>query len=278
MKAEMENYKAELSALRHELAIKDAKGAGLNNQPTSATSRRRMLKSMVAGAAGLSALSIAALATSSNQAFAETASDNGIEVTSGANGYGGKFTSPFAQLQLVPAGALPTSFTGHNLGELFVDSTGALYYSISTTGGATPNAWRKLSGTGTAGVLNYLTFPDRFVNTQNGLGGTTGPVAAGAAPLFTLAGATGRDGQVIPAGATGVIGTLSVLSPSSSGLLKILPGGTPTASGTASLSFSAGVNGNAVFVCAFSAAGQILVFNSSAGTVQVLVDVVGYYR
>jgi hypothetical protein len=280
MKAEMENYKAEVANLRQEIAFKEAKENGLTYHPLPAPSRRQMLKRMVVGAAGLSALSLAAVA-SSNTVFAETTGDTAVDAASGPGGYGGKFTSTFAQLQLVPAGALPTSFTGRNLGEMFVDSTGALYYAIATTG-TTPNAWRKIAGPGTAGTLNLLPASDRFVDTRPGSQvGTVGTrIVAGATTAVTLqiTGFAGRDGTTIPTGATAITGNVTIL-PVVAGVtpVKIVPSTvTNLSQGTATVIYNGAIISNS-FSAALSPAGAVKVIAPGSGSFDVTIDIVGYF-
>jgi len=281
MKAQMESYRVELAALHQEVAIKEAKEVGLTYHPLPATSRRRMIKRMVAGAAGISALSLATM-VGTNSVFAETTGDTAVDAQSGAAGYGGKFTSSFAQIQMVPAGALPTSFTGRNLGELFVDSTGALYYSISTTGGATPNAWRKVVGTGTAGALNLLPASDRFVDTrpatQVGTRGTPIVAGAGVGVDFQITGFAGRDGTTIPNGAVAVLGNVTLLAVSGGFTpVKLVPSSvTDFSKGTATVLYN-GANISNAFNAALGPTGALKLIALGGGSFDVNIDIVGYY-
>lgn len=285
MRAELDFYRTEMAALRQQVSSSklDTRIADLKTEQTS--SRRRMLKQMMAGAAGITAVTLAGAA--SQNAFAETANDNAIDAQGGAGGYGGKLTSDFAQLQMVPsASATPPALPGspaHNLGELFVTSTGALYFSISTTGGSTPNAWRKIAGPGTAGSLNLLAFSDRYVDTRNivgvNRGGKNTPFNNNDFFDFQIGGITGRDGQTVPAGALLIVGNVTVVPVGgATGVFKVLPGGTATATGTSTINFPPGVVLANGFNCALSASGQVrAAFLFGSGQADILLDVVGYY-
>ena len=135
---------------------------------------------------------------------------------------------------------------------------------------------------GPVGTLFYLPAPDRFVSTVDGRGGKSGPFVQNELFDYTLAGATGRDGNVIPVGAIAILGNVTAVSPTvAAGLFKILPGGTPTGTGTSTLNFNAGFNTANAFSVGLNPSGQLRAFYSSANasaTSHLLVDVVGYYQ
>lgn len=81
--------------------------------------------------------------------YAQHIGPGGIGVRGDANndGYGGLFRGGKAQLRLLPAASAGRPTTGtHNVGELFMDSGGALF--ICTAQG-TPGTWRRVTTTAT---------------------------------------------------------------------------------------------------------------------------------
>ena len=274
MKAQMDNYKGELDNLRNQVSAYENVENPIPTNQSSTTSRRRMLKSIGLGVAGFGAIA-AAGAFNSTQVLAATpvASDNAIDVFSGPGGYAISASSSYAPLYLAPNGTpgAPTA-TGHQTGEIVVDSAGNFFFNVA--GGA--SKWRKVAGPATAGALHLLTVPDRFVDTRNGLGTKTGAFAANTSFDFPISGATGRDGTVLPGGIVAVVGAITALTPSVGGLIKVLPGGTATASGTSVLNFGT-TTVNTSFNSGLSSSGQLRVYFSGPGTVDVLLDIVGYY-
>ncbi|WP_335971055.1 N-acetylmuramoyl-L-alanine amidase [Streptomyces sp. CA2R106] len=113
--------------------------------------------------------------------------------------------------------------------------------------------------------------PARLMDTRNGTGGVTGPVAAGkTVSLQVTGGSTG-----IPAdGVTAVVMNVTAVSPTATGHLIVYPDGT-TQPGTSSLNFPAGTTiANLVTVPVVD--GKVDFYNS-AGSVNVLADITGYY-
>lgn len=152
LETELKNYKDEASFLRGQLSASENSRFEASAAPTS---RRRMLKKLAGGVAGIGALSLVA-SNFANNAHAETPSDNAIEATPGTKGYAGKFMKGgFANVYLEPAAVATGSTTApaddtvtpvyHQQGELYVDSNGALWYCYATGQSGTPqngaNCW-----------------------------------------------------------------------------------------------------------------------------------------
>jgi hypothetical protein len=282
MRAELEQYRTEVGLLRQQIVPSQESGMG---DIGSVTSRRKMLKHMVAGVAGVSALSLATMVGSSQIVQAETTGETAIDAQGGAGGYGGKFTSSFAQLQLVPATGvpLPTSFANRNTGELFVDQNGALYYAVNSAGTAgTPDRWVKLAGPSTAGSLHLLNPPSRFIDTRaapTGINDVGNPIAHQVARTYNITGLTGRGGATIPTGATGIVGNVTVAGSSTTGYIQISPT-TPGGTDPSTLNYNVGITCNS-FSVALSSAGNITVMAAmvnTAATINLIIDITGYYR
>lgn len=125
-----------------------------------------------------------------------------------------------------------------------------------------------------AGPVSFYTIsPCRVVDTRNPDGAFGGPsLEAGLVRSFTLAGSCG-----VPANATGVSLNVTVADASSTGSLTMYPG-TGTAPSTNTLSFGPGVN-RANNVTLGLLLGILSVKNlQAAGSVNVIMDVNGYYR
>jgi 2-polyprenyl-3-methyl-5-hydroxy-6-metoxy-1,4-benzoquinol methylase len=164
-----------------------------------------------------------------------------------------------------------------------VDSTTRLVVGINTnvTDGTIAIAGARIGYTGSPGTLVFLPAPDRFVDTRIGQGGKTGAFTVGESYDFTITGVAGRDGNVIPAGAKAVLGTVTAVSPTGGGLFKILPGGTATTTGTSTVNFNAGFNTASAYQVRLDSSGRVRGWFSSAtpsAQSQLLVDVVGYYK
>jgi len=269
MKAEMGKYKAEITSLRQELTTTQSLST---LQPTS---RRRLLKQMAAGAAGLGAFAF--IAGSAQNAKAETASDNAVEATAGANGYGAKLTGGLAPLMLVPGGSAGAPTAGsHSAGELYADSAGSLFYCYTS---GTPGSWKQLAGAGSAPGLNVLSQPRRVINTL----GANGPailVGTANARTFTVGGTT-----FVPITAKAVFGNVVAYKGDASfgnlggGFLGIYPAG-GSSGGTATLSWNS-TQATPInhFVSGLNASGQlsVLLNQEASGSAHVTLDIVGYY-
>lgn len=211
----------------------------------------------------------------------------GVYGKANGTGYGGLFEGVFAPLKLQPGSfqsAPPAADTTHQVGELYVSSNGSLYYCVGQAryaGQPTQMVWREVAGSKTASI-HYLPAPDRFVDTRPGSqnrGGSQG-LSGGNAPVFNILGVPGRDGRVIPKGAIGIVGNVTIVAPSHDGFIKVLPGSTNPNTGTSTVNFKAGVDTANAFNCALDPNGPndlVVVVPASVNTCHMLIDVVAYY-
>ena len=127
-----------------------------------------------------------------------------------------------------------------------------------------------LGGTalGSPGILHTIT-PVRVINTGAKLG-AVGPVGAGKTISTVVTG----TGHPLPTGTGQVVATISVTSPTKGGSLIVYGGTRPV---TQTLDFNAGSRLSGFAIVPLSSAGAINVFNNSTGTVQIAVDIVGYF-
>jgi uncharacterized repeat protein (TIGR01451 family) len=118
-----------------------------------------------------------------------------------------------------------------------------------------------------AAVDFFTAAPCRIVDTR-----TSSPLASGVVRTFTVAGTCG-----IPAGAKAVAANVTVVSPSGAGYVSVYPSG--TAAGTATVNFTAGLvrAGNAVLALKNGALDAKALVGGN-GTVQVVIDVSGYFQ
>jgi hypothetical protein len=122
----------------------------------------------------------------------------------------------------------------------------------------------------------YAITPCRVLDTRNATGPLGGPALAGggAQRTFTVTGTCG-----IPSSAKSISLNLTVTQAAAAGSLTAYAGnGIPN--GTSSVSFAAGMTraNNAVICLATDGTGSIGVENDSAGTVQFILDVNGYFQ
>ncbi|MFI5120388.1 MAG: hypothetical protein ACHQM4_08240 [Thermoanaerobaculia bacterium] len=112
--------------------------------------------------------------------------------------------------------------------------------------------------------------PCRQLDTRGG-----SPLAAGGTLLVTLTGAP----CAIPSGATSVSANITVTEQTAQGHLTIYPANA-SLPGVSSLEFKVGPSraNNAVLGLSSDGFGQVNVFNGSAGTVHVVLDVNGYFQ
>jgi hypothetical protein len=238
--------------------------------------RRRLLKQMAAGAAG-----VGAFAFMSSAAMAETAADNAVEATAGSNGYGAKLTPGLAPLMLVP-GAAAVPAVAHQAGEMYVTTDGSLWYCYTS---GNPGSWKQLAGTGASPTLTVLSQPRRIVTT---LPTPANPILSpNGSRDFPIAGvAVGSPPAVaVPGGAKAVIGNVTAykgdasFNPLGGGFLRVFPAG-GTGGNTSTLSWvSPQATPANFFMSGLSAGGSVtvLLVQESTGSVHVTLDIVGYF-
>ncbi len=285
MKSELAGYRQEVQALRQQLNSTPNQIVKAASE-TPATSRRRMLKRVVAGAAGVGALSF--LTSTQNLAFADATSDTAVVATPGPLGYALKAdTGGAANLLLVQAatGTGAPSANAHVIGELYVDSAGSLFYCVAA---GTPGTWRQLAGPTKSGSFQAIS-PDRFVDTRpspNNVGGQSTLTTASNTRTYKFVGAgaiTGRNGTTIPDNATALFGNLTFVAPTTGGFGAIYPSDF-AGQVSSNINFTPG----AVIANSFTVKiattgpniGSVTILGSWLGagnTGDVIVDIFGYY-
>jgi hypothetical protein len=114
--------------------------------------------------------------------------------------------------------------------------------------------------------------PYRLLDTRSGVGAPTGKVAAGGTVALQV---TGRGG--VPAsGVSAVVLNVTVTAPTKAGYVTAYGYGT-TRPGASNLNFLAGQTVPNLVVAPVGARGKVALYNGSAGTVNLIADVSGYY-
>ena len=142
------------------------------------------------------------------------------------------------------------------------------------------NAWVTdgSSPTATGAVYSAVT-ASRICDTRSGTGtGCSGQtLAAGAVLAVPVAGTAGIPAMGGPGAPQAVNINVTVANPSSSGALIVYPDGT-TAPTTSDLNFAAQQNlANLDIVAAVGSNGKVDIYNRSGGTVDLIIDIAGYY-
>lgn len=287
MRAELNSYRAEVQSLRQQLnSGQILSEAQLDSSKAHATtSRRRVLKQMMAGAAGVGLLSFAAISGSANTALAENPGDNAIQATPGPAGYAGRFDDGgLANIYLKPSAAAAFVTGTHQVGELYVNSNGDLFYCV-VAGTETTSIWRRVAGAGTAGSFTPLATPSRFIDTRpapQGIGDVNHNFANGDSRQYKLSGAgslVGRGNVTLPSGVAGVYGNITVVS-GSAGFMQVSPSGL-TGNDPSTLNFNAGAATGNSFYSSLSATGQLTVqaalYAPTGNSAIVIIDITGYY-
>ncbi len=126
------------------------------------------------------------------------------------------------------------------------------------------------SGSPGAGGLGALT-PARLLDTRKGTGGTTGPVGAGQSIRLSVLG----QGGIPASGVAAVVLNVAVTAPTAAGFLTVYPDGVPRPN-TANLNFTAGETVPNLVVAPVGTDGKVDFYNS-AGSVQIIADVSGWF-
>jgi hypothetical protein len=146
----------------------------------------------------------------------------------------------------------------------------ALYYTTFAGGGQV----RRIAGP-TYPSDYHTVAPCRLVDTRQPPGPTGGPALGSGTPrTFAVAGACG-----VPATAVAAAINLTAVSPSAAGNLTVFPAGTFQSS-TSNFNFAAGQTRSNNAVVQLAQGGSVTISYTAAGgaTVQVVVDVVGYFE
>ncbi len=197
-------------------------------------------------------------------------SDVGHSLYAGGNGRIGMHVHP-----ALSATAGPPTSGGYLTGDLVRDHLGSLWLCVS---GGSPGTWRKVAGQDTAGQIHLLSAPTRFIDSSQGRrSGVTGPVSG--AFIAQIGGQT-QDGNTVPAGALGIMGTLFIAPVSQGGYATVSAGDAVNPELTASTVVFPPPNGGfattAFFTSRLSSAGTFRVFCQRSAFVTV--DVVGFLR
>ena len=174
-------------------------------------------------------------------------------------------------------------FTDITTGDNGIADYGQSYGYPATTGYDMSTGWGapKVAGvianvcqSGTVSPASYFVpnGPVRLLDTRSGLGGTTGPVKAGASAKLQI---TGVD-SVPSSDVTAVVLNVTAVSPSANGVATVYPDGAsvPTAS---NLNWRAGETEPNLVVVPVGTDGAVDLWNGSNGTVQFLADEAGYF-
>ena len=188
-------------------------------------------------------------------------SDTGIDLA--ATGAG-----RLLQAQSGSAGA-PAS-GAHTAGEQMRDAFGNLYLCVTS---GSPGVWRKVIGVPVGyrnGTISFLATPIRVYDSRP----SDNPLVGNAARNVQVTGVN-IGGVQVPPGATGCIGNLTVVRPTTSGYLVIYPQGshTPSSSTVNFVAFQTIPNS---FWVGLSGSGQVTVHALQSGNCQFIVDIAGY--
>jgi hypothetical protein len=127
------------------------------------------------------------------------------------------------------------------------------------------------------GATTFFTItPCRLVDTRNAAGPLGGPaLAGGASRTFTLIGTCG-----VPAGTQTVSANVTIVSPAAGGDVVIYPATLVSPPAVSTVSFRAGrtrANNGHLFLSS-DGTGRVTVRNNTNGSLNLVLDVNGYYR
>ena len=125
---------------------------------------------------------------------------------------------------------------------------------------------------GSAGAGYVPVTPKRLLDTRSGIGAAKGSVGEGGQVTLKVLGA----GPVPATGVTAVALNVTAVSPTTIGYVTAWPDGSPRPS-TSNLNYGAGQTVPNLVIVKVPADGKIDLYNGSAGSVQLLADVEGYY-
>jgi hypothetical protein len=135
--------------------------------------------------------------------------------------------------------------------------------------------WYDTSSTGppgSAGSLFNAKDPTRILDTRNGTGGVSGPLAGGEANTLTFQ----MPGAVVPVAATAVVLNATVTQPTGSSFLTLYPADAPSRPTASNLNFVAGQTVPNLVTVKLSSDDRIKIYNH-LGSTHVILDVAGYY-
>lgn len=183
----------------------------------------------------------------------------------------------------VPTPAVQTTYNGKNGTEGFIVdqayASGEVVHWIPDAAfpGTVPTGAESVVASGLARTVGgpgtdfHPLSPARILDSRNGTGGWTSPLAAGTPNTLTVTG----PGHGVPTGADAVVLNVTATNPTTSSYLTVYPGGT-AAPTTSNLNFVAGQSIPNLVVVKLPSSGQVA-FAVGAGSVDVIADLVGYF-
>jgi hypothetical protein len=188
-------------------------------------------------------------------------------------GVGGVFSGGNAALELfAAASAVPNPNDGGPAvgqpGDLYRGSDhGSLWYRTD----AASRPYRRLASAISTGSLTLLPTPVRYVDTRSS-GGAFSPGEVRSYNFATL------NAGTVPGGATGIVGNIVAVSPNTNGNLQINTANSFPAGSAAVLNFNPGQDIANHFVSALAANLMFVKANPNGGSVQLVIDIYGYYE
>jgi len=140
---------------------------------------------------------------------------------------------------------------------MFYNRAGTVDVIVDLTGYLTPNG-----GAGFTGVASR-----RVMDTRLGTGVLRGKIGAGRVVTLAI--------PRLPAGTTAVVLSVTAVNPTATSYLTVYPGG-GVRPGTSNLYFTRGQSIVSMVIVPVGAGGQVMFYNR-AGTVDVIVDLTGYF-
>jgi len=165
-----------------------------------------------------------------------------------------------------------TGYSGAVVTELHTYARAGTYtVTVSVTDDYGHSATNSVNVT-TAGSDFTALSPVRILDTRKGIGAPAVPVGAGKTLVLKLAGANG-----VPVGLTAAALNLTVTNPKANGFITAYYDGDPTRPSVSTVNFSTGKTTANFAIVSVGSDGEIDLFNSSTGTVDVIADLSGYF-
>ncbi|MFG2937129.1 LamG-like jellyroll fold domain-containing protein [Streptomyces sp. NPDC048282] len=179
-----------------------------------------------------------------------------------------------------PTSAHSLSFTAGNAitslaGDVPIGTGGTITISVQTSAAAVIAEITGYYTTGTTGQKFHTINPTRLVDTRNGIGGTTTPVASNTAYNLTSA----HTQQVTTAATPTIAAMVTVTNPTAAGYATVYPTavGKPTPI-INNLNWGTGDTLANLTLTPTDTNGQISIYNTSDGTADFIVDSSGYFN
>lgn len=197
-----------------------------------------------------------------------------------AHGIGVRAAGGKASLHLVPGAMMGAPTGDHAMGEIFVDSAGAIFQCVS--GDPFSSTWVRIG-------FNALT-PARIADTRPSEGPplnplnvyNTGPLAPFETRIITVAGVIGPAGSaqmLVPLQASAASFNVTVTNTGAAGFLTIYPADVARPN-VSNLNWDPGrtiCNAPTVRLGTGADIGKIKIYNGSSGTTHVILDLAGFY-